>query len=62
MREASEMVLPGFPLRTDAKFVRYPDRYSDDRGRLMWETVTGILDDLDPEGTCSGVRQVARSE
>src|SRR5262245_24409382 len=29
MREASELVLPGFPLRTDAKIVRRPDRYAD---------------------------------
>ena len=44
MRAASELVLPGFPLRTDAKIVRHPDRYSDGRGREMWETVIGILD------------------
>lgn len=43
MREASELILPGFPLRTDAKIVRHPDRYSDGRGRAMWEAVTGIL-------------------
>jgi hypothetical protein len=35
MREASELVLPGFPLRTDAKVVRYSDRYMDERGRRM---------------------------
>jgi DNA polymerase I-like protein with 3'-5' exonuclease and polymerase domains len=28
MREASELVLPGFSLRTDAEVVRYPNRYS----------------------------------
>jgi hypothetical protein len=50
MREASELVLPGFPLRTDAKVVRHPERYSDDRGRVMWETVLGILEGLDPSG------------
>jgi hypothetical protein len=43
MREASELVLPGFPLRTDAKVVRYPDRYSDPRGRAMWDTVQALL-------------------
>jgi hypothetical protein len=51
MREASELVLPGFPLRTDAKVVRHPDRYADDRGRLMWGTVCALLDDLDPPGS-----------
>ena len=44
MREASELVLPGFPLRTDAKVVRWPDRYADERGRRMWEAVWSILD------------------
>ena len=48
MRKASELVLPGFALRTDAKIVRSPDRYSDDRGRLMWDTVNRILDKIDP--------------
>jgi len=39
MRKASEVVLAGFPLRSDAKVVRYPDRYQDPRGTKMWETV-----------------------
>jgi DNA polymerase I-like protein with 3'-5' exonuclease and polymerase domains len=43
MREASELVLPGFPLQTDAKVVRYPDRYSDPRGERMWQTVETIV-------------------
>jgi hypothetical protein len=46
MREASELVLPGLPLRTEAKVVRYPDRYVDERGRRMWETVSRLLDEL----------------
>jgi hypothetical protein len=45
MREASELVLSGFPLRTDAKVVRHPDRYVDERGRRMWETVQRLLDE-----------------
>jgi DNA polymerase I-like protein with 3'-5' exonuclease and polymerase domains len=39
MKEASEIVLDGFTLRTDAKVVCHPDRYSDKRGQVMWETV-----------------------
>ena len=39
MRRSSEIVLAGFPLRTDAKIVRYPDRYSDERGVAMWQAV-----------------------
>ena len=49
MREASEAVLAGFPMRTDAKVVRWPDRYSDPRGERMWKTVCGILADLERE-------------
>jgi DNA polymerase I-like protein with 3'-5' exonuclease and polymerase domains len=45
MREASELVIPGFPLRSEAKIVRYPDRYSDPRGERFWGTVCDLLDD-----------------
>jgi hypothetical protein len=45
MREASELVLPGFPLWSEAKVVRYPDRYSDPRGEHMWGTVCGLVDE-----------------
>jgi hypothetical protein len=41
---ASSLVLNGFRLRTDAKVVRYPDRYMDPRGQRMWNTVFGLLD------------------
>lgn len=43
MREAAEIVLAGFALRSDAKIVRHPARYADERGRAMWDTVWGIL-------------------
>ncbi len=43
MAEASEVVLDGFRLRTDAKVVRWPDRYMDDRGREFWGRVIGLL-------------------
>ncbi len=45
MREASVAVLPGYPLKTDAKIVRYPDRYTDPRGERMWATVAQLLAD-----------------
>src|SRR5262249_33007330 len=47
MQEASELVLPGFPLRTDAKVVRHPDRYSDPRGERMWGLVQRLLSEAD---------------
>ncbi|MBY0459805.1 MAG: hypothetical protein K2V38_21005, partial [Gemmataceae bacterium] len=46
MREASEAVLPGFPLKTDAKVVRHPGRYADPRGETMWAAVAAVLADL----------------
>ena len=46
MREASTIVLNGFELRTEVKTVRYPDRYMDERGQQMWETIWKIIEDL----------------
>jgi hypothetical protein len=42
MAEASELVLPGFALRTDAKIVRSPDRYTDGRGTKLWSELWEI--------------------
>jgi hypothetical protein len=53
MREASELVLPGFPLRTDAKIVHYPDRYMDRRGEIMWVTVSRLLGEIEAEAEVS---------
>jgi hypothetical protein len=53
MKEAGAIVLDGFELRTDAKIVRYPDRYSDDRGRAFFERVVELLDTLDGAHTCA---------
>ena len=43
MREASRIVLDGFELGTDAKIVRYPDRYMDERGAAMWDRVMKLI-------------------
>jgi DNA polymerase I len=43
MAEASRIVLGGFELTTDVHVVRYPDRYMDDRGRVMWDRVTRLI-------------------
>jgi hypothetical protein len=37
------MLLDGFRLRSDAKIVRWPDRYMDDRGRVFWGRVMALL-------------------
>jgi DNA polymerase I len=42
--EASRVVLNGFELRSEAKVVCFPDRYSDARGRRMWTETMGLVD------------------
>ena len=51
MVEASEVVLDGFRLRTDAKIVKYPDRLLDDKTRPMWDRILGVLEQVDPDST-----------
>jgi DNA polymerase I-like protein with 3'-5' exonuclease and polymerase domains len=43
MAEASRLVLAGFELATEAKIIRWPDRYSDPRGAEMWKRVCGLV-------------------
>ena len=43
MDEAARAVLDGFPIPTDVTIVRYPDRFMDKRGAVMWERVTRLL-------------------
>jgi hypothetical protein len=45
MREASREVLGGFELGTDAAIVRFPDRYMDPRGRVMWGRIMKLLNE-----------------
>jgi hypothetical protein len=49
MAEASRIVLNGFEIRSDAVTVCGPDRYFDERGKRMWETVGQILKDISAE-------------
>ena len=42
MQEASEIVLSGFPLRSDATVIKYPDRYTDPRGQRLWNTIQDL--------------------
>jgi hypothetical protein len=48
MRRASRVIINPtadgtIELRTDAKIIRYPDRYTDSRGTELWETVLMLL-------------------
>ena len=46
MREASVAVLGDFELFTDAEIVRYPNRYLDERGQEMFDTVQELLAEI----------------
>jgi hypothetical protein len=50
MSDASALVLDGFRLRSDAKIIRYPDRYLDERGIEMWNRVWNLMAELVPAG------------
>ena len=48
MTRASKLVLDGFEIRVGVEVVKYPGRYMDEgRGRVMWDTVMGLLAQLD---------------
>jgi DNA polymerase I len=56
MVEASRVILNGFELRSDAKIVVSPDRYMDPRGEKMWQTIIGIVADIESEPTLAESR------
>ena len=49
MGDAAAIVLRGYRLPTDRKIIRPGERYVDDRGEAMWNTVTGLLTELERE-------------
>lgn len=53
MRQASRLVLNGFELNSDVKLIIFPNRYMDERGEKMWETVQSILrNSTTPKASC----------
>jgi hypothetical protein len=60
MAEASEVVLAGFRLRSDARVVRWPDRYIDERGRAFWGRVMALLPDESEAGRRPETTQILR--
>jgi len=60
MAAASATVTGGFPLRTEAKIINFPERYMDERGMIMWNIVSEILTSLSRPGLnttpCIGAR------
>jgi DNA polymerase I len=49
MAAASRAVLGGFELGTDVSLTRYPDRFMDNRGAVMWDRATKLACQLDQE-------------
>jgi DNA polymerase I len=50
MAKASRAVLGGFELRSEASLVRYPDRYRDRRGVVMWERLMRLVEAREAAG------------
>jgi DNA polymerase family A len=50
MAEASRIILAGFELGTDANLIQFPDRYSDPRGRVMWDRVMSLINQRQKAG------------
>jgi hypothetical protein len=58
MAEASAIVLEGFALRTSVRVVRAPDRWTEQRGRSVWDALLHALAERDQpvrrcDATCS---------
>lgn len=50
MTSAGTVITGGVPIRTEAKVVRYPDRYMEARGMAMWNRVVQLIDR--PDAIC----------
>jgi DNA polymerase I len=53
MSTASATLLDGLMIGTDAAVVTWPGRYADKHGIAMWDTVTGILGQLEWQSDCA---------
>ena len=57
MAEASQVVLNGFEVRTEAKVTRYLERFTDARGTRMWDVAAQLIEEAEAveAGTESGM-------
>jgi len=62
MAEASAVILDGFRLRSDAKIVRWPYRYMDDRGREFWDRMMAPIVDQQPVGPARRLGLLPKSD
>ena len=58
MAQASRAVLSGTTVRTDAKIIRYPDRYHEGRGAAIWQRLQGLIPELAQKVTPTCSRQM----
>ena len=61
MSDASAVVLGGFRLRSEAKIIRHPDRYMDERGEQMWNTVWDIIQRIEDNTNLRANAHVTRA-
>lgn len=54
MIEAAKVVLCGFELGVDVAITRWPNRYMDPRGQIMWDRVVGLIQQLIATGGRNG--------
>ncbi|NRP52385.1 MULTISPECIES: DNA polymerase [unclassified Marinobacterium] len=47
MADVSDYILSGFRLSSDVDVVKYPERYTDERGAHLWETIIGLAADVE---------------
>jgi DNA polymerase-1 len=47
MERAGEVVTGGLPVRVEPKIIRWPDRYSDPRGVVVWDKAMSALGELE---------------
>ncbi|NRP27460.1 DNA polymerase I, thermostable [Marinobacterium sp. xm-d-420] len=47
MADVSEIILDGFRLSSDVDVVKYPERYTDERGAHLWESIIGLAADVE---------------
>ena len=47
MKRAGELTLKGFPLRSEATLILYPDRYMEPRGQGMWDLTWQIVNEIE---------------
>jgi hypothetical protein len=47
MTKAGNVVTGGLDIRTEAKVVRWPDRYMADGGEAMWLRIMALLDQVE---------------